>query len=60
MQNKLENGEYTQVARFIHDVRLIGDNCKTYNPPDSVYAKAAIKLMRYFEVVLLKELEEKQ
>jgi histone acetyltransferase len=59
MQTNLENGEYTQVARFIQDVRLIGENCKAYNPHDSVYAKAATKLMRYFEVVLLKELEEK-
>lgn len=60
MQTKLENGEYTQVSRFIQDVRVIGENCLAYNPHDSVYAKAASKLMRYFELVLLKELEEKE
>lgn len=60
MQTKLENGEYTQVTRFIQDVRVIGENCLAYNPHDSVYAKAASKLMRYFELVLLKELEEKE
>jgi len=60
MQTKLENGEYTQISRFISDVRVIGENCLAYNPHDSVYAQAASKLMRYFEAVLLKELEEKE
>ncbi|PVG02485.1 hypothetical protein CPB86DRAFT_751172 [Serendipita vermifera] len=59
MQTKLEGGKYTDVEAFVVDVRAIVDNCRQYNPPDSVYAKAAVKLLRYFEGTLLKELLEK-
>lgn len=58
MQNKLESGKYTTVEAFISDVRLIIANCEAYNPSDSVYAKAAKKLGRYFEQNLLKDLKE--
>jgi histone acetyltransferase len=59
MQTKLEGGKYTEVEAFVTDVRAIVENCRQYNPPDSVYAKAAVKLLRYFEGTLLKELLEK-
>ncbi|CCA68335.1 related to putative histone acetylase [Serendipita indica DSM 11827] len=60
MQTKLEGGKYAQVDAFVADVRAIVENCLLYNPQDSVYAKAAIKLNRYFETSLLKELMEKE
>ncbi len=60
MQSKLEQGKYTVVDMFVVDVRTIIQNCLLYNPGDSVYAKAALKLRRYFEDVLLKELSETQ
>lgn len=60
MQSKLEQGKYTTPDLFIGDVRTIVQNCLVYNPSDSVYAKAALKLRRYFEDVLVKEISEKQ
>jgi histone acetyltransferase len=56
MQTKLEAGSYTDINTFVTDVRLIPTNCLLYNPHDSVYAKAAMKLQKYFEGTLLKEL----
>lgn len=60
MQTKLESGKYTEVDLFVMDVRTICDNCLKYNPGDSVYAKAAGKLRRYFEGTLLKDLQERE
>ncbi|KAG8834704.1 histone acetyltransferase [Serendipita sp. 399] len=60
MQTKLESGKYTDVETFVMDVKTIAQNCLLYNPSDSVYAKAAVKLSRYFENTLLKELLEKE
>lgn len=60
MQTKLESGKYTDVESFISDVRIICTNCLKYNPGDSVYAKAAAKLSRYFEGNLLKDLLERE
>jgi histone acetyltransferase len=60
MQTKLESGKYTEVDLFVIDVRTICTNCLKYNPSDSVYAKAAAKLSRYFEGTLLKDLLERE
>ncbi|KAG8825539.1 histone acetyltransferase [Serendipita sp. 401] len=60
MQTKLEGGKYTDIEAFVTDVKAIAQNCLLYNPSDSVYAKAAVKLLRYFENTLLKELLEKE
>ncbi len=60
MQTKLEAGKYTEIDAFVSDVRTIVENCLVYNPQDSVYAKAAVKLNRYFETSLHKELMEKE
>jgi len=60
MQTKLESGKYTEVDLFVSDVRTICQNCLKYNPVDSVYAKAAQKLSRYFEGALLKDLLERE
>ena len=44
MSTKLEKGEYTTLEEFLNDCQLIFDNCKFYNPEDSIYVKSAIKL----------------
>ena len=59
MQIKLEEGKYPTVQDFVLDVRAIFENCLLYNPADSVYAKAALKLRSFFESVLTKDLMEK-
>ncbi|OSD06821.1 Bromodomain-domain-containing protein [Trametes coccinea BRFM310] len=47
MEHKLETNQYTDVDAFLDDAQLIIDNCRTYNPEDTVYHKCATKLERY-------------
>ena len=58
MEQKLERGEYERPEQFIADVRLIIENCISYNPKDSVYAIAATLLQRSFQTSLIRELRE--
>ncbi|KZV74420.1 Bromodomain-domain-containing protein [Peniophora sp. CONT] len=44
MAEKLDKGEYTTLEEFLNDCQLIFDNCKFYNPEDSIYVKSAVKL----------------
>lgn len=45
---KLEGGEYKDADAFIADVRLMLNNCFTYNHPDSQVAKMGRSLEKYF------------
>lgn len=45
---KLESGEYKDADAFIADVRLMLNNCFTYNHPDSQVAKMGRSLEKYF------------
>ena len=49
MEQKLDNGHYNAIEDFSADVQLICDNCRTYNPPDTVYYKAANKLEKFYK-----------
>ena len=51
MQRKLENNQYKNIEQFVEDALLVFDNCRTYNPPNSLYYRKAEKMER-----LLKEL----
>ncbi|KAK0504748.1 hypothetical protein EDD18DRAFT_1126173 [Armillaria luteobubalina] len=44
MEHKLETHQYGSVDDFVSDANLIWENCRAYNPPDSIYQKAAAKL----------------
>lgn len=47
METKLENNQYASLDDLLHDANLIFNNCRTYNPPTSVYAKSANRLERF-------------
>ncbi|KAI8993065.1 hypothetical protein BD414DRAFT_483199 [Trametes punicea] len=47
MEHKLETNQYPDVDAFLDDAQLIFDNCRTYNPEDTVYHKSATKLEKY-------------
>jgi histone acetyltransferase len=44
MARKLEADGYADLDAFLSDARLVFDNCRFYNPEDSIYAKSANKL----------------
>ncbi len=44
MEHKLETHQYGSVDDFVADASLIWENCRAYNPPDSIYQKAAARL----------------
>ncbi|RDX55063.1 Bromodomain-domain-containing protein [Lentinus brumalis] len=47
MEHKLETNQYTDTDAFLDDAQLIYDNCRIYNPEDTVYHKCAIRLEKY-------------
>jgi histone acetyltransferase len=44
MEHKLDTGQYPKLDAFLHDAQLVFDNCRLYNPEDSIYYKQANKL----------------
>ncbi|KAL6928699.1 histone acetyltransferase [Hanseniaspora valbyensis] len=46
---KLENNKYETFEEFIADIRLIFNNCRTYNNETTSYYKYANKLEKFFE-----------
>ncbi|PBK74524.1 Bromodomain-containing protein, partial [Armillaria solidipes] len=44
MEHKLETHQYGSVDEFVADANSIWENCRAYNPPDSIYQKAAARL----------------
>ncbi|MCL4132223.1 UNVERIFIED_CONTAM: hypothetical protein GTU68_050015, partial [Idotea baltica] len=55
MQQKIQEGAYTQISQFAEDLRLTCNNCMTYNQPDTIYFKAAKKLFQAGERILSPE-----
>ncbi|XP_074539977.1 bromodomain-containing protein 9 isoform X2 [Halichoeres trimaculatus] len=45
MKDKIENNEYNTVTEFKADFKLMCDNAMVYNRPETVYYKAAKKLL---------------
>lgn len=52
VKEKIENSEYRSVPEFIGDFRLMCNNCMKYNGPDTIYYKAAKKLLQLGERML--------
>jgi histone acetyltransferase len=47
MEHKLETNQYTALDMFLVDTQLVFDNCRKYNPEDSIYTKNAVKLEKF-------------
>jgi len=47
MDERLEQGSYTDPKDVINDLKLIITNCRKYNDATTVYAKCAVKLEKY-------------
>ena len=49
MEHKLDTNQYHDMDAFLDDAQLIFDNCRQYNPEDTVYHKCAIRLEKYMK-----------
>lgn len=49
IHNKLENGAYKSRGDFVGNVRLMFDNCETFNEDDSPVGKAGHNMRAFFE-----------
>ncbi|KAL1743495.1 hypothetical protein HDZ31DRAFT_40833 [Schizophyllum fasciatum] len=49
MEHKLTTLQYHNVDEFVVDAQLVFDNCRTYNPETTVYAKAANRLEKFMK-----------
>jgi hypothetical protein len=49
VQKRMGSGDYSTALEFAADMRLIWQNCKTYNQDGSEYYKLAQKLSKLFE-----------
>ncbi|XP_036042292.1 bromodomain adjacent to zinc finger domain protein 2B isoform X4 [Onychomys torridus] len=49
IREKLNNGQYTSFETFALDVRLVFDNCETFNEDDSDIGRAGHSMRKYFE-----------
>ena len=47
MEHKLDTNQYADTDAFLDDAQLIFDNCRTYNPEETVYHKCATRLEKY-------------
>jgi hypothetical protein len=46
---KLDDGKYTEADDYVRDIRLVFENCYTYNPPDHPVVVMAKKMQAVFE-----------
>jgi histone acetyltransferase len=53
MQHKLDTNQYPTVESFLADTQLVFDNCRLYNPENSIYSRNATKLEAYLKDELL-------
>ena len=49
MELKLDTNQYPNIEAFLADAQLVFDNCRTYNPDDSIYHKNATKLEKFLK-----------
>ncbi|KAF8236558.1 hypothetical protein L208DRAFT_635513 [Tricholoma matsutake] len=55
MQHKLDTNQYSTIEAFLADTQLLFDNCRLYNPENTIYSRNATKLEAYLKDVLLPE-----
>ncbi|KAF9976942.1 hypothetical protein BGZ73_007452 [Actinomortierella ambigua] len=55
MRSKVDRGFYPKLDLFLEDFKLICDNCKVYNAPDTLYYKQAQKLWEWGSKIIEKE-----
>ena len=53
MRHKLDINQYPIVESFLADAQLVFDNCRFYNPEDSIWFRNATKLEKYLKDELL-------
>eukprot|EP01080_Neovahlkampfia_damariscottae_P000199 gene199-4445_t len=58
IKKKLLSGKYETIQEFAIDIRLVWQNCFTYNPPTSDVVKMAQDLDQFFETRFKKVVEE--
>ncbi|KAM9036723.1 bromodomain adjacent to zinc finger domain protein 2B isoform X19 [Sarcophilus harrisii] len=49
IREKLSSGQYSNLETFALDVRLVFDNCETFNEDDSDIGRAGHNMRKYFE-----------
>jgi len=49
IRHKLADHKYDVESEFVDDVRLIFDNCRTFNEDNSPIGKAGVTMRRYFQ-----------
>ncbi|KAM6421510.1 bromodomain adjacent to zinc finger domain protein 2B isoform 2-T2 [Rhynochetos jubatus] len=49
IRDKLSSGQYPNIEAFSLDVRLVFDNCETFNEDDSDVGRAGHSMRKYFE-----------
>lgn len=47
MEHKLATNQYPNLDAFVDDAQLVFDNCRIYNPGESVYHRNATKVEKY-------------
>ena len=47
MEHKLGTNQYANLDAFVDDAQLVFDNCRIYNPDNSIYARSATKVEKY-------------
>lgn len=47
MEKRVEEGYYTTLEAYEADIKLMLDNCRKYNKPETEYAKCAQRLETY-------------
>lgn len=58
MSKRLENEHYKSISEFTADLKLIADNCRKYNDPETTYYKNANILENfYYEKLKVRELK---
>lgn len=58
MSKRLESDHYKSISEFTADLKLIAENCRKYNDPDTTYYKNANILENfYFEKLKVRELK---
>lgn len=52
MDRKLEKNQYPNLEALVDDAQLVFDNCRIYNPDDTIYARNAVKMEKYMKELL--------
>jgi histone acetyltransferase len=52
MQHKLDTNQYPTMEAFLADMQLIFDNCRLYNPENTIYSRNATKMEAFLKDLL--------